>query len=236
MAASSVRAIQSALRAHADAERAAGSLRFFKTGPGEYGEGDRFLGLTVPQIRSVVRAHRATQVDDALALLDSPWHEERLCAVLLLVEAHARGDEDARRAVLDAYLARAATHVNNWDLVDASAAQIVGPHVAPNDLALLDRLAASTSVWERRIAMIATFHHIRRGDLGPALHVAERLLGDRHDLIHKAVGWMLREAAKRDRGAVESFLGRHLARMPRTTLRYAIERFSSDDRRRWMAR
>ena len=170
-------AVRAELRALADPARAAGASRFFKTGPGEYGEGDRFLGLTVPQIRSVVRAHRATQVDDALALLDSPWHEERLCAVLLLVEAHARGDERARQAVLDAYLARAATHVNNWDLVDASAEYLVGEYLLDGDTGgepLLDELAASDSLWERRVAVLGTFAFTKGGDGGPILRLADR--------------------------------------------------------------
>jgi 3-methyladenine DNA glycosylase AlkD len=228
-----VESVQAELRALADAERAAGVARFFKTGPGEYGEGDRFLGLTVPQLRRLARAHRALPLDGALALLDSAWHEERLLALLLLVGAHDRADEAGRRRILDAYLAHTA-RVNNWDLVDASAAGIVGPHVAPDDLALLDRLSASSSLWERRIAMVATYHHIRRGEMRPALHVAERLLDDRHDLIHKAVGWMLREVWKRDPAAAESFLRAHHARVPRTALRYAIERFDEPRRRRWL--
>jgi 3-methyladenine DNA glycosylase AlkD len=229
----SVESVRAELRARADADRAAGVARFFKTGPGEYGEGDRFLGLTVPQLRRLARAHRALPLGDVLALLDSEWHEERLLALLLLVDAHDRADEAGRRRILDAYLAHTA-RVNNWDLVDASAAGIVGPHVAPDELTLLDRLTASPSLWERRIAMVATYHHIRRDEMRPALHVAERLLDDRHDLIHKAVGWMLREVWKRDPAAAEAFLRAHHARVPRTALRYAIERFDEPRRRRWL--
>lgn len=231
------RAIAAELRALADPARAKSLRRFFKTGPGEYGEGDRFLGLTVPQVRAVVRAHRGAALADALvaapALLRSEWHEERLAALLLLVDAHARADDAGRRAILDAYLAHTA-RVNNWDLVDLTARDLVGPHVAASDLALLDRLAASPSVWERRIAIIATMHHIRLGDVRPTFHVAERLLADRHDLMHKAVGWALREAWKRDPAATEAFLRRHLARLPRTALRYAIERMPEGERRRWL--
>jgi 3-methyladenine DNA glycosylase AlkD len=229
-----VEGVRAELRALADAERAAGHTRFFKTDPGEYGEGDRFLGLTVPQIRRLARAHRALPLAGVLALLASEWHEERLLALLLLVDAHDRADESGRRRILDAYLAHTAC-VNNWDLVDASASGIVGPHVAADDLALLDRLAASPSLWERRIAMVATHHHIRRGEMRPALHVAARLLDDRHDLLHKAVGWMLREVWKRDPAAAETFLRAHHARVPRTALRYAIERFPEPRRRRWLA-
>lgn len=227
------RAVAAELRALADPARAESLRRFFKTGPGEYGEGDRFLGLTVPQVRAVVRAHRGAAVGDTLALLRSEWHEERLAALLLLLDAHARADDAGRRAILDAYLAHTA-RVNSWDLVDLTARDIVGPHVAASDLALLDRLAASASVWERRIAIIATMHHIRLGDVRPTFHVAERLLGDRHDLMHKAVGWTLREAWKRDPAATEAFLRRHLARLPRTALRYAIERMPEGERRRWL--
>jgi 3-methyladenine DNA glycosylase AlkD len=235
----SLDAIHAEVRALADPVRAAGVARFFKTGPGEYGEGDRFLGLTVPQIRRLARAHRALPLAGtlavALALLASEWHEERLLALLLLADAHARAQDPAeRRAIHDAYLARIG-RVNNWDLVDASAPYIVGPHVAPDDLALLERLAASPSLWERRIAMVATQHHIRTGDVRPALHVAGRLLDDREDLLHKATGWMLREAWKRDPAAVEAFVRRHHARLPRTALRYAIERFPAARRRAWLA-
>lgn len=232
----SLRAVSIAreLRVLADPARAEHHLRFFRTARGEYGHGDKFLGLTVPQVRAVAKAHRDASVDEALALLRSAWHEARLCALVMLVERHRRAREAERRAIHEAYLAHVAEYVNNWDLVDVSAEHLVGPHVSVGDLALLDRLAASTSLWERRVAMIATFHHTRLGDIGPALHVAERLLGDRHDLIHKAVGWMLREAAKRDRPRVEAFLRAHLARMPRTTLRYAIERFDEASRRAYL--
>ena len=222
------------LRARASAERAAGALRFFRTGPGDYGEGDRFLGVAVPDVRAVARTHRGLARADVLALLASEWHEERLLALLLLVDAHARGDERMRAGVLRDYLAHSA-HVNNWDLVDASASQIVGGSTRADDLALLDRLARSPSLWERRIAMVATFHHTKAGDVRPALHVAAALLDDRHDLIHKAVGWMLREVGKRDAEALEAFLRAHYTRLPRTTLRYAIERWPAEARRAFLA-
>lgn len=222
------------VRALGSPARAAASLRFFRTGPGEYGERDRFLGLTVPELRALARRHRALPHDDVLALLRSPWHEERLLALLLLVDAFARGDAAGRARITRDYLAHTA-HVNNWDLVDASAPQLVGAAVDAADLGLLDRLARSASLWERRIAIVATLHHTRRGDVRPALHVAARLLGDGHDLIHKAVGWMLREAGKRDRPALERFLRDHYAQLPRTTLRYAIERFDAAERRAYLA-
>jgi 3-methyladenine DNA glycosylase AlkD len=225
--------VRAELRARASPERAIGSLRFFRTGPGDYGEGDRFLGLTVPQLRSIARGARALTLADALVLLESEWHEERLLALLLLVDHYERGDAAARAAITTAYLAHTAL-INNWDLVDASAEYIVGPTVRPSDLRLLVRLTKSASVWERRIAMIATFHHTKQGELRPALQIAERLLDDPHDLIHKAVGWMLREVAKRDQAVVEAFLRAHYDRLPRTTLRYAIERFDEPLRRAYL--
>ena len=234
MAAREVASIRAEVRALADPARAEHHLRFFRTGPGEYGEGDRFLGLTVPQLRTLARKHRGGSLDVAFALLRSEWHEERLLALLLLVDAHTRANEATRATILDAYLAHTA-HIDNWDLVDASARQIVGPHVASDDLSLLERLARSPNVWERRIAMVATHHHIMQGDTAPTLRVAGLLLDDRHDLIHKATGWMLREAAKRDQARVEAFLRRHVQRVPRTTLRYAIERFPEALRREYLA-
>jgi 3-methyladenine DNA glycosylase AlkD len=179
--------VRMALRQAADAADAEFLQRFFKTGPGDYGEGDRFLGIRVPVLRRLSRTHRSLSLDDTLELLRSPWHEERLLALLILVEQYRRGDPDARDAIHRVYLAHTA-HINNWDLVDLSAEHLVGAHLDPSDLRLLDTLAASDSVWERRIAMLATFHWIRRGEHRPALHVAARLVADRHDLIHKAVG------------------------------------------------
>ncbi|HET6396827.1 MAG TPA: DNA alkylation repair protein [Pseudoxanthomonas sp.] len=225
--------IRRQLHALADPAVAAGMQRFFKTGPGEYGEGDRFLGIRVPALRRLARAHRALPLDAVLELLRSEWHEARLLALLVLVEQHRRGDGRARAAIHRAYLAHA-RHVDNWDLVDASAVDLVGPHVDPGDPVLLVRLAGSGSVWERRIAVIATFHWIRRGEFGPALRIAEQLLHDPHDLIHKAVGWMLREVGNRDRTREEAFLASRYHGMPRTMLRYAVERFPEARRRQYL--
>jgi 3-methyladenine DNA glycosylase AlkD len=198
--------------------------RFFRTGPGEYGEGDRFLGIRVPVIRRLVRQYRELPLKSVISLLHSPWHEARLLALLLWVEQYRRGGPAEREAIHQAYLANT-RRINNWDLVDTSAEHIVGAHVAPADISLLVRLAHSVSLWERRIAILATFHWIRRGESGPALRIAEMLLRDPHDLIHKATGWMLREVGKRDQERAEEFLRVHAATMPRTMLRYAIERF-----------
>lgn len=215
-------------------ERALHSLRFFKTGPGQYGEGDRFLGLTVPEMRSLARKYRELGHDDALELLASVWHEDRLVALLLLAQSYARGDEKAREMIHRAYLANA-RHINNWDLVDSSASSIVGRHLQAGDITLLERLARSRSVWERRIAIVATHDFIRRDEFRPTLRIAALLLDDSHDLIHKAVGWMLREVGKRDRSALDGFLRQHYRRMPRTMLRYAIERHPEQTRRKYLA-
>lgn len=208
-------------------------MRYFKTGPGQYGEGDRFLGVTVPQVRRVAREFRELPPADVAALLRSPWHEERLCALVLLVRRFERGDDDERRKIFDLYLGSTA-HVDNWDLVDLSAPRIVGAWLQERSRAPLFRLARSRRLWERRIAILATAHFIDRSDFADALALSELLLDDGHDLMHKAVGWMLREVGKRDVAALEAFLEAHRARMPRTTLRYAIERFPEAKRRRFL--
>lgn len=221
------------LEALADPAQAAFLQRFFKTGPGQYGEGDRFLGIRVPAVRRLVREFRATPLHDAVALLASPWHEARLLGLLLMVERYARGDAAGRQAAYDAYLGHT-DRINNWDLVDTSAPHIVGRHLLERERTVLDRLAASASLWERRIALLATHAFIRAGQFDDTLRLCERLLGDREDLIHKAAGWMLREAGKRDVRALEGFLDRHAAQMPRTMLRYAIERLPPVQRRRYL--
>ena len=217
----------------ASARRAEVNRWFFKTGPGEYGEGDRFLGVTLPQLRAIARTHRDLPVKDAIALLGSRWHEERLLALLILVGQYARAGEPARGAIHRLYL-RNTRWVNNWDLVDCSAPQLAGAPLARGDRDVLRRLARSSSVWERRIAMLATLTYIRKGDFADALEIAGLLLHDEHDLIHKAVGWMLREIGKRDRAAEERFLRAHAHEMPRTMLRYAVEKFPEALRKRYM--
>jgi 3-methyladenine DNA glycosylase AlkD len=215
-------------------ERAAGATRYFKTGEGEYGEGDRFLGLDAARMRALAREARGLSLDDTLKLLRSSWHEERSIALLILVDAYARGTAAEQKAIQRAYLANTG-YVNNWDLVDVSAPEIVGASIEKDGTKLIERLAGSKLLWERRIAMVATHYATRRGNLAPALLIAERLLGDTHDLMHKAVGWMLREVGKRDPQALRAFLKKHAATMPRTALRYSIERFTPDERKRWMA-
>jgi 3-methyladenine DNA glycosylase AlkD len=216
-----------------DAEHARFVAGYFRTGPGEYGHGDRFLGIRNPALRALVREYRGVSLDAAAALLRSEWHEARLLALLLLADAYKRGAADARAAIYRLYL-KNLRYVNNWDLVDLSAPNIVGAHLAEGDRSLLDELARSEVLWERRIAIIATQHLIRKGDFSTTLRIAEVLVDDRHDLIHKAVGWMLREVGDRDRAAEEAFLRRHQRTMPRTMLRYAIEKFPPDLRQRYL--
>lgn len=230
---SDLAAVRHELQSMSDPEDAAFLQRFFKTGPGEYGEGDRFLGIRVPRIRRLARHARSLPLDDILTLLHSRWHEERLLALIILVDRHRRGTPEEREAVHRAYLANT-RFVNNWDLVDTSAYHLVGAHLQPDDLTLLEVLARSDVLWERRIAMMATFHWIKRGVFHPALHIAGMLAGDDHDLIHKAVGWMLREIGKRDRDVEEEFLREHCRSMPRTMLRYAIEHFPDERRQAYL--
>ena len=227
-------ALRAELQGLGSPKRAEGSLRFFKTGPGEYGAGDKFLGLTVPEMRTLARKYRSLSDEDALELLESPWHEERLVALILLVGSYERGDETRRSRIHRSYLAMA-RHINNWDLVDASAAQIVGRHLRAADIALLEKLAASTNIWERRIAIVSTFAFIRQDEFRPTLTISGMLLRDEHDLIHKAVGWMLREVGKRDRTTLDAFLKKHYQEMPRTMLRYAIERHPEAIRKKYLA-
>lgn len=216
--------IESRLREIGDAERARHHLRFFRTGPGEYGEGDRFFGVRVPGIRALVNKFRPFPLDDARSLLESPWHEARLFALLAMVDRFIRGNENEREAVFRLYMDHT-HHVNNWDLVDSSAPRIVGGYLFEKNRAPLYQLALSPLLWERRIAIIATHYFIRKGDFFDTLKISAMLLEDREDLIHKAVGWMLREVGNRDREAEEVFLRAHCRTMPRTMLRYAIEKF-----------
>jgi len=228
-------AIRRRLMVHADAASVPGLQRFFMTGPGQYGEGDRFVGVRVPAMRAVCRECRGAGLDAIRPLLRSRVHEERLLALFLLADAFTRADETGRRAIYVLYLSHTA-FINNWDLVDSSAAQIVGGWLHDRSRAPLRRLARSASLWERRIAIIATFHFIRRGEFDETFRIADILLRDPHDLIHKAVGWMLREVGNRDGAAGRRFLDDRYRQMPRTMLRYAIERFPEKERQRYLAR
>ena len=227
--------IRADLAAAADPERAVGMARYFQVRPGGYGEGDRFLGIGVPVQRRIARRHAATTpLEDVEALLTSPLHEERLTALFVLVQRFGTADVGERQRIVDLYL-RCRSHVSNWDLVDASAPYLLGPWLLDRDRAVLDELAASPSVWDRRIAVMATFALVRAGEFGPTLYLADRLLDDPHDLVHKAVGWMLREIGDRDRALAEEFLASRYRRMPRTMLRYAIEKYPPERRRGYLA-
>ena len=225
--------IEAELLALADETIAAHSQRFFKTGPGQYGEGDRFLGIRVPLLRSCARKYRTTHNEDVLKLLISPFHETRLLALFILAEQFRRGDERQREGIYNHYLAHT-EYINNWDLVDSSAHLIVGPYLEGRDRKMLTHLARSDNLWERRIAILSTLHFIRGNSFADTLQLAELLLNDYHDLIHKAVGWMLREVGKRDKKVLIRFLNNHYRDMPRTMLRYAIEQFEDRERQSYL--
>ena len=220
----------------ASAERAKNCAWFFKTGPGEYGEGDKFLGLTVPEQRRVAKNYKSLNLDAIQALLDSEFHEHRFIALAIMVYQYSGNKitPGNKKAIFDFYL-KNINRINNWDLVDSSASYIVGDYLQDKPRALLYELARSDNLWARRISIISTAKFISAGQFEDTLKISKILLGDKHDLIHKAVGWMLREVWKKDRGVAEEFLRRNYASLPRTTLRYAIERFEERKRKRYLA-
>ena len=224
--------ITAALKELGNTEIAAHSQRFFKTGPGEYGEGDKFLGIRVPAVRRVAKQWRELSVTETLRLLRSPWHEARLCAVLMMVHRFSR-EPASQRPLYDGYLSNT-RYINNWDIVDGSAPQIVGGFLLDRSRKPLDRLASSGDLWERRISIMATLAFIKAGEFTDTLRIAASLLQDDEDLIHKATGWMLREVGNRDRNAEETFLKAHYRSMPRTMLRYAIEKFPEQRRQQYL--
>lgn len=219
----------------ADSEIAERSQRFFKTGKGEYGEGDQFLGIPVPDIRKVARKFKRLPVKETEQLLHSSYHEERLCALIILVNKAKKADEHEMQQIYDLYLNNT-KYINNWDLVDTSAEHIVGRYLVDKNKAALYKLAKSDDLWERRIAIISTFYFIKNEEFEDTLAIAELLLRDKHNLIHKAVGWMLREVGKRNMEIEEIFLNKHISQMPRTMLRYAIEKFPEEKRQHYLAR
>ncbi len=214
--------------------------RFFKTGPGQYAEGDIFLGLTVPQSRAIAKLYPDLPERELQTLFESPIHEHRFAATVILTERYQKAkDELTKAAIFDQYLnALYEGHINNWDLVDVSAPTMGNFLIEVEDQTfgtrLLDELAASEILWRRRASVIFTFAHIRAGIFEPTLHISRTLLGDKHDLIHKACGWMLREVGKRDVEVLRAFLNENRAMMPRTELRYAIEKFDEHERQRWL--
>ncbi len=226
--------VRKELQNMADPDKAAILQRFFKTGPGQYGEGDIFIGIMVPQSRQAAKKFSQLPLGEVRTLLYSRIHEERLVALLILALRYSRASSSIEKEEIAKFYLDNIKQVNNWDLVDLSAPNILGAHPVDRDKRrVLYRLAGSENVWERRIAIVATHHFIRNGDFSDTLKIAEMLLQDRHDLIHKAAGWMLREVGKRDAAAEEAFLEKHCSVMPRTMLRYAIERLPESKRLRY---
>jgi 3-methyladenine DNA glycosylase AlkD len=221
------------LKALSSPALARSAARFFKTGPGQYGEGDKFIGIKVPTLRTVSREFRTLPLEEIESLLKSPIHEERHLALMILVLQVAKSDDAQRKTAFDFYL-RNTDFINNWDLVDCSAPQIVGGFLMSRSRKPLLKLAKSSSLWERRIAIVSTQHFIRQGDLGETLTISRMLLKDKEDLIHKASGWMLREVGKKNQAVLEGFLDQHGTAMPRTMLRYAIERFTPTRRQAYL--
>lgn len=215
---------QKELAQYADKKKAQLLMRFFKTGAGEYGEGDIFMGVMVPQTRMVAKKYKNLALQETKKLLKSPIHEERLLALLILVEQFQKGTEKQKESIYKFYLGNT-KYINNWDLVDLSAHKIVGAYLLDKNKTILKTLAHSKIIWDRRIAILAMFQFIKNNDFDYALAVATMLVHDEHDLIQKAVGWMLREIGKKDQKIEEQFLKKHHKTMPRTMLRYAIERF-----------
>lgn len=225
--------IRSKLQKLGNKQKAIVLQRFFKTGTGEYGEGDIFLGVRVPEVRKLAKEYKDIRISDVRKLMESPIHEERLLALLIFVIKYSEGNDLVKRRVYELYL-KNTRHINNWDLVDLSAEKIVGDYLMDKSKKPLYNLAKSKSLWERRISIIATFHFIKQNKFAETLIIAEILLTDKEDLIHKAVGWMLREIGKRHLPTEEKFLNEHYQEMPRTMLRYAIERFPESKRQGYL--
>lgn len=229
------RRIKSDLKEASNPEKAVILARFFKTGRGEYGEGDIFWGITVPIQRNIAKKHSDTKLDDIAKLLTDPVHECRLTALLILVQQYSKGSEPQKKQIAEFYLDNTAS-INNWDLVDLSADRILGHYLMDKDRSVIYRLAESSMLWEQRIAVLTTFHFIKNNDFGDTISLCEKFLTHRHDLIHKATGWMLREAGKRDISVLLNFLDRHHKIMPRTMLRYSIEKLDDAQKKKYMSK
>jgi 3-methyladenine DNA glycosylase AlkD len=219
----------------ADSQKAKKLASFFKTGKGQYGEGDVFLGIAVPKQRKIARKYVDLSFDNIQKLLRSEIHEHRLTALIILVSKFEKADDIDKERIFHFYLENI-EYVNNWDLVDLSAPKIVGDYLFDKDRSILFRLAKSSNLWKRRIAILSTFYFIKNDDFKDSLTISELLLEDEHDLIHKAVGWMLREIGKRDQELLENFIDKHCLHMPRTMLRYAIEKFDESKRKFYLNR
>ncbi len=228
--------LKSDLQKLADPQKAKNYGRFFKTGKGQYGEGDKFLGINVPQQRQLSRKYKDLFLNDLCQLLDDPFHECRILSLMIMVDKYKKSkNSQEKKEINDLYLKNAAK-INNWDMVDISAPHIPGDYFFDRDKSILYLLAKSKNLWKRRIAVLSTFGFIRKNHFQDSLKIAEILLHDQHDLIHKAVGWMLREIGKRDRGVEEKFLKKYYQVMPRTMLRYAIEKFDEKTRDFYLGR
>ena len=229
--------LRTELRSLADTEQAKNLSRFFKTGKGQYGEGDVFLGIKVPMQRTIAKKYLDLNFQELQELLNSKIHEERLIALIILTNQFKKSKKDKleQRQIFGFYL-KNTSRINNWDLVDLSAPSIVGEFLQKEDTGILRQLANSGNLWERRIAIISTFPFIKKNNFGETLTISNILIEDKHDLIHKAVGWMLREIGKRNKNVLEFFLSQRHKKMPRTMLRYAIERFPEDERKKWMGK
>jgi DNA alkylation repair enzyme len=203
--------------------------KFFKAGKGQYGEGDRFLGVTVPNIRTIAKRHKEISLEEIRELLESEWHEVRLCSLIIMVETSKKKDETLRQKLFDLYLSQT-NHINNWDLVDLSCHHIVGEYLLDKSRDILYQLAQNRLLWDNRIAIVSTYAFIRKGQLEDTYALSELMMHHPHDLMHKAIGWMLREAGKRDSDRLYDYIMSHRADMPRTMLRYAIEKFSPIER------
>lgn len=221
--------ITNKLQALSDAEKREIFPKFFKAAKGEYGEGDRFLGVTVPNIRAIAKLHKDISIEEIRELIQSEWHEVRLCALLIMVEKSKKKDEALRQQLFDLYLSQT-DRINNWDLVDLSCRFIVGEYLLDKSRDILYQLAQSSLLWDNRIAIVSTYAFIRKGQLEDTYALSDLMMQHPHDLMHKAIGWMLREAGKRDSERLYDYVMSHRADMPRTMLRYAIEKFSPKER------
>ena len=229
----SAKEVSRTLRRIANPEYAKHSLRFFKTGKGEYGEGDKFLGIRVPILRQHAKEYKDIELSEIHKLLKSKFHEERLCALFLLTFYYQQGNKQEKIAAYKLYLTNT-QYINNWDLVDVSAHKIVGPHLFDRNRTPLYKLCNSRLLWDRRIAIISTFYFIKNQQFDDTLTLSEKLLDDEEDLMHKAVGWMLREVGKHKIEVERKFLNKHYKNMPRTMLRYAIEKFPEHERKKYL--
>jgi len=229
----SLKDLQFSLKKSSNIEQAKALQKYFKTGPGEYGEGDIFLGIKVPALRSIARQHPDLTFDELRELIISPVHEERMAALMILVKRFPGSEPEEKEKIYKFYLQNS-KNINNWDLVDLSAPQIVGGYLIDRNKRILEKLADSKNLWEKRISILATFRFIKGNQFDTAFIIAEKLLNDKNDLIHKAVGWMLREIGKRDLTAEEEFLKDRFKKMPRTMLRYAIEKFPENKRKAYL--